>query len=185
MGKSKGSPPTESLVYRSWLANGVVLDEPAFHRKNPLLKKSDVKFTFFPADQYGPLDTILGADSILKMRIKIPYCKNGSNDKHYFDHWEWIPIQIKGGKNCAFAILPFPDPLPQSIRDRLCIRSRRKAFVHHEKHPTVSCVLYVPRTDKLDEASIKQILDDIWRQTLNLIRARFKIMGWELGLKQC
>lgn len=180
--KPKNPPPTESLVYRAWERHGVRKISQAVRGRDSAWNIPDLRFAFFPADQYGPVDTILGTDTHLYVRLDIKYRRKGSNDIYVTEHWECIPIQIKGGTKCAFAIMPLPDPLPKSLRDVICPRMRRKAFVHYQRHRTVNSVLFVPKCAP-DDPNFDKMLDEIWETTLKLVNMKFEIIGLKHRVK--
>ena len=185
MGKSKNPPPTESLVYRSWLAHGAVRIAQAEKGRDRLWSMPEARFAFFPADQYGPVDTVCGTDSIFIARIDIPYQKRGSNENLYFEHWEWIPIQIKGGKKCTFTIMPLPNPIPDFLEKRIGARLIRKARSHYARHRTVNNILFVPppSLDARDPSAEKYLLDEVWCATMNLINTHFELIGLKHRVK--
>ncbi len=182
MGKSQNPPYTESLVYKSWLAHGAKQIAQATKGRDPLWNAPDAKFAFFPADQYGPVDTILGTDTHLYVKLEIPRRQKGSNDFYVIEQWECIPIQIKGGTRCTFAVLPLPEPLPESIKNRLCPRSRRKAYSHYQRHRTVNSVIFVPKASE-EDPDFAKALDEIWESTLKLVNTRFEIIGLKYRVK--
>ncbi len=185
MGKSKNPPPTESLVYKSWLAHGAVRVAPARRGRDYMWGLPDARFAFFPADQYGPVDTVCGADSMFIVRIDIPYRKRGSNEDLYFEHWEWTPIQIKGGKKCTFTIMPLPNPIPDFLEKRIGARLIRKARAHYARHRTINNILFVPPSivDANDPMAEKVLLDEVWRATMNLVNTRFELIGLKYRIK--
>lgn len=182
MAKSKIPPHTESLVYKSWLAHGAIRIIQATKGRDALWDTPDARFAFFPADQYGPVDTILGTDTHLYVKLEIQHRRRGSNDIEISEHWECVPIQIKGGPKCDFAITPFPNPLPETIKARLGVRSRRKVFAHYQRHRTVNCVLLVPKCSE-DDPDFSKVLDEVWKSTLELVNMKFKIIGLKHRVK--